>query len=177
MTGHEQTKLEQRFASRTDSAIDAVQQYIISQELGPGDPLPTEAELCKLLGMSRSSVGKDSLSTLDEVVTLRKYLDLGMGQELIHVNQTQNAVTGHLRQLVAKMVKKSAAGKAYIREDIAFHRGLIACLDNKLLDETMSAMWMIHMAVVPSLPADLDGLVATARAHGAMLEAIEKGDV
>lgn len=85
--------------------------------------MPTEAELCKLLGMSRSSVGKDSLSTLDEVVTLRKYLDLGVGQELIHVNQTQNAVTGHLRQLVAKMVKKSAAGKAYIREDIAFHRG------------------------------------------------------
>ncbi|MDK8098777.1 MAG: FadR/GntR family transcriptional regulator [Winkia neuii] len=219
LTGYEKTKLEQKFASRADSTVEAVEQYIISEHLNPGDPLPTEAELCKLLGVSRSSVreamrqlqaldivatkqgkgafvsnmslsplvntlvlrssmGNGSLGTLDEVVAMRKYLDIGVGHELVEKrDQTDPEKIEELQDLVKQMISKSATGHSYIQEDIAFHRGLISILQNQLLDEMMSAMWLIHMAVVPSLPADPAGLILTAKAHGAMLKAVEDGDI
>jgi len=36
--------------------VDGIKAYILSNELGPGDPLPTEPALCEALGASRSSV-------------------------------------------------------------------------------------------------------------------------
>lgn len=209
-------RLGQEHASRTDKAVEAIEHYIVENKLSPGDSLPSEADFCNHLGMSRSSVreavcqlqaldivntkrGKgafvsnmslsplvktlilrsslrlNSINTLSEVVSLREFLDSGIGSELIRARDEIN--TAELRALVEKMIVKSATGRSYIEEDIAFHRGLIAKLNNTLLDEMMSAMWLIHMAVVPSLPADLPGLVATAKAHGAMLEAVENADL
>lgn len=40
----------------TSATMDAIKQMIIKQGLGPGDPLPSEAQLCESLGVSRSSV-------------------------------------------------------------------------------------------------------------------------
>ncbi|MGA4508966.1 FadR/GntR family transcriptional regulator [Propionibacteriaceae bacterium G1746] len=45
------------------SATEAIKQYILDEGLQPGDPLPTEAELCDSLGVSRSSV-REAIRTL-----------------------------------------------------------------------------------------------------------------
>lgn len=45
------------------SATEAIKQYILERGLGPGDPLPTETELCASLGVSRSSV-REAIRTL-----------------------------------------------------------------------------------------------------------------
>ncbi|WP_193597629.1 FadR/GntR family transcriptional regulator [Microbacterium sp. YJN-G] len=54
---------------RRSTTADQIKQLILSQGLRPGDPLPTEAELCETLDVSRSSVREAirSLSTLDIV--------------------------------------------------------------------------------------------------------------
>lgn len=45
------------------SAVEAIKAYILERGLAPGDPLPTEAELCSSLGVSRSSV-REAIRTL-----------------------------------------------------------------------------------------------------------------
>ena len=54
---------------RRSTTADQIKQLIISRELRPGDPLPTEPELCEILDVSRSSVREAirTLSTLDIV--------------------------------------------------------------------------------------------------------------
>jgi len=51
------------------TTADQIKQLILARGLRPGDPLPTEAELCETLDVSRSSVREAirSLSTLDIV--------------------------------------------------------------------------------------------------------------
>lgn len=54
---------------RRSTTADQIKQLILSRNLRPGDPLPTEAELCETLDVSRSSVREAirTLSTLDIV--------------------------------------------------------------------------------------------------------------
>lgn len=54
---------------------DRIKQLIISRDLRPGDPMPTEAELCEILGVSRSSVREAvrTLATLDIVEVRHGY--------------------------------------------------------------------------------------------------------
>lgn len=51
------------------STVEEIKQYILEHGLQPGDPLPTETELCEDLGVSRSSVREAmrTLSSLDIV--------------------------------------------------------------------------------------------------------------
>lgn len=42
--------------SRSESTMDAIKSLILQRNLRPGDSLPTEAQLCETLGVSRSSV-------------------------------------------------------------------------------------------------------------------------
>ncbi|MCW3156969.1 FadR/GntR family transcriptional regulator [Micropruina sonneratiae] len=51
------------------SVADLIKSYILDKHLKPGDPMPTEAELSQLLGISRSSVREavKTLSSLDIV--------------------------------------------------------------------------------------------------------------
>lgn len=204
-------------SSRAEETIDIIEQYIISQGLQPGDPLPTEAQMCTDLGVSRSSVreairqlqaldivvvhqgrgtfvsnmslkplvkslvmraslGTDNFTSLREVVTIREVLDLGLARMIV----TAMADTHHedLHELTDTMVEKAKAREDFADEDIAFHRGLLDALGNRLLEQLMSAMWIIHMAVIPDLPAgDTASMIETARAHRAMLDAAEAGDV
>ena len=53
--------------SRRDLVMDGIKNYIITNGLQPGDILPTETELCELLGASRSSVREAmrALATLE----------------------------------------------------------------------------------------------------------------
>jgi DNA-binding FadR family transcriptional regulator len=54
---------------RRSTTADQIKQLILSRNLAPGDPLPTESELCEILDVSRSSVREAvrTLSTLDIV--------------------------------------------------------------------------------------------------------------
>ncbi|WP_228479417.1 FadR/GntR family transcriptional regulator [Microbacterium atlanticum] len=54
---------------RRVTTADQIKQLILERNLRPGDPLPTEAELCETLDVSRSSVREAirTLSTLDIV--------------------------------------------------------------------------------------------------------------
>ncbi len=54
---------------RRSTTADQIKDLILTRGLKPGDPLPTEAELCETLDVSRSSVREAirSLSTLDIV--------------------------------------------------------------------------------------------------------------
>ncbi|MGO1588094.1 FadR/GntR family transcriptional regulator, partial [Corynebacterium casei] len=42
--------------NRTESAIQAIKSYIVNHNLKPGDPLPSEHQLCQELQVSRSAV-------------------------------------------------------------------------------------------------------------------------
>lgn len=55
--------------TRRDSTVRQIKDYILTAGLRPGDLMPTEAELCQQLGVSRSSVREAvrTLSTLDIV--------------------------------------------------------------------------------------------------------------
>lgn len=54
---------------RRSTTADQIKQLILTRDLKPGDLLPTEAELCETLGVSRSSVREAmrTLATLDIV--------------------------------------------------------------------------------------------------------------
>lgn len=54
------------------TVTDRIKSYILQNHLGPGDLLPTEAEICKALEVSRSSV-REAVKTLDalDIVEVR----------------------------------------------------------------------------------------------------------
>lgn len=200
------------------STVDAIQQLILENDLRPGEPLPTETELCEELGVSRSSVREAirTLSTLDivevrhghgtyvgrltlaplvsglvfrsqlnadgtfrtlrEVLDMRLALDLGTADELVQIHQGRD--DAELFTLVDRMREQSARGESFADADRAFHDGLALELDNGLARELGGAFWAVHAQAVPLLgiPPDAD-IQATVEAHGAMLEALQAGDV
>lgn len=48
------------------TAVEQIQDLILDLDLGPGDPMPTEAALCERLGISRSSV-REAIRTLQSL--------------------------------------------------------------------------------------------------------------
>lgn len=204
--------------NRTESAVDALKRYIIENELNPGDALPTEARLCEILDVSRTSVrealrrlealdivssqqgrgsfvgpmslqpmvetavlrhavgAKAGTTALREVARTRQYLDLGMAEELVRA--MRGTTNPELRHLVEEMTDRARAGRSYMDADIAFHQGLVAHLDNALVGQLVEAMWLIHQAVIPRLGKQMPGaLLVTAHTHGAILDALEAGDI
>lgn len=108
--------------------MDAIKSYILNHELKPGDPLPTEAELCEELGVSRSSVreaqrklealdivrveqgrgsfvGEMSLQPMVETLILRYTLDHSSGNESLRnvVSMRRFIDLGVSENLVASM--------------------------------------------------------------------------
>lgn len=117
----------------------------------------------------------DDLDALRDVVEVRKALDHGMSEQIVHaLNGTENS---ELKGLVDEMTALAADGKTFPQQDRAFHTGLLAKLGNSLVGQLVAAFWDVHTAVLPKLnvavAADLE---QTARAHGLMLEAAESGD-
>ncbi len=118
----------------------------------------------------------DDLRALRDVVEVRQSLDLAMAERIVaSLTGTSNP---ELHALVDEMVAAASQGQSFPTQDRAFHTGLLARLDNSLVGQLVAAFWDVHTAVIPklglSVAADLD---QTARAHGAMLDAAEAGDV
>lgn len=61
--------------------MERIKQYILTNQLKPGDPIPTELELCNTLGVSRSSVREAvrTLSALD-IIDVRHGIGTFVGQ-------------------------------------------------------------------------------------------------
>ena len=68
-------------ASATEIAMTRIKQYVLTHELHPGDPIPTEAELCATLGVSRSSV-REAIRTLSalDIIEVRHGIGTFVGQ-------------------------------------------------------------------------------------------------
>lgn len=78
--------------SRTEATMEAIERFIATEQLQPGDPLPTEAELVTNLGVSRSSV-REALRQLKAL-------------EIVKVQQGRGAFVGDmsLRPFIKSML-------------------------------------------------------------------------
>ena len=80
--------------------------------------------------------------------------------------------------LVEAMTQYAHSGSTYLEQDIAFHSALLESLNNPLMSQLVSAMWLIYQALAPQLEtASEEHLLASAEAHAAILRACESGDV
>lgn len=202
---------------RRSTAAEQIKRLILRRGLRTGDIIPTEAELCQELGVSRSSVREavrtlatldivevrhglgtvvgqmrlkplvetlvfrgvlspgDELAALREVVDLRLVLDLALAGRVVESHRGKDNTA--LSRLVERMSAQAAEGRTFLKEDRAFHTELLAPIDNQLAGQLVAAFWDIHTAVLPrlglALPADI---LRTARAHGDMLAAAQRGD-
>lgn len=124
----------------------------------------------------RASLGTDNFTSLREVVEIREVLDLGLARKVVRAMEGKHH--DDLHAITRVMVEKAARDESFSDEDIAFHRGLLQSLGNQLVEQLTSAMWIIHMAVIPELPAgDRQSMIETAMAHEQMLNAAEQGNV
>lgn len=66
---------EKRRKSLSRQVMDSIQEIILSQDLGPGDPLPTEKQIAEELGVSKSSV-REAVKMLEAlgIVEIRRGL-------------------------------------------------------------------------------------------------------
>ncbi|MGC0144864.1 FadR/GntR family transcriptional regulator [Pseudactinotalea sp. Z1732] len=204
-------------ASQRPTTADKIKDYVLTHGLRPGDALPTESELCELLGVSRSNVreairtlstlnivsvrhgygtfvGELSLDALVESLVFRGVLtpgdDLQALRDIIEVRQALDTAMAHkvadsmrgthnadLHDLVAQMVDLASSGQPFPHQDRAFHTSMLERLDNVLVGQLVGAFWDVHTAVMPRLGVSPSAdLVQTAKAHGDMLRAAEKGD-
>lgn len=164
-----------REALRKLEALDIVQVYQGRGSFVGDMSLEPMVETLVLRFALDKSAGTESLR---QVVSMRRFIDLGVAQ----------AVTGamvgtsnpELHQLVDRMVAKASVGKRYMDDDIAFHTGIMAYLNNELLTQLNAAMWLVHRTVVPKLQEgrseQVEQLLETAHAHQRMLETAEAGD-
>lgn len=115
-----------------------------------------------------------STTSLKEVVAMRKYLDLGICKDVVRAHKGRKALM--IYDIVNEMEELARKGENFMEADIAFHRSLFAPINNSLVDQMMSAMWLVHMAVVPNLEQSKDDLLATALAHREIIDAAVAGD-
>lgn len=127
-----------------------------------------------LIFRAKSDAHED-LRTLREVLEVRIALDLSVAERLS--DEYEGTEDDELAELVATMTDKALAGELFAEEDRAFHHLLLSKVDNTLVSELVTAFWTIHTEVQPHLGvAPGADIIETARAHGAMLSAVQSGD-
>lgn len=72
-------------ATQAASTISGIKDYILQSNLQPGDPLPTESQMCESLGVSRSSV-REAVRTLValDIVEVRHGHGMFVGSVSMH---------------------------------------------------------------------------------------------
>lgn len=124
---------------------------------------------------SMVSVGKN-FADLQDVVQLRRFLDLGCADEV--VASLANSEQPHLMKLADSMTATAKDGKTFLALDIEFHMGILDSLDNTIVKQMVRSLWLVHMAVLPQLGLPVSSeLDRTASAHRRMLDAALAGDV
>ncbi|MFD0704507.1 FadR/GntR family transcriptional regulator [Alloscardovia venturai] len=205
---------------RVDITMNAIKTYIIKEGLHPGDPLPTESELCEHLKTARSSIREalrklealdivtvahgrgtfvgnlsleplvealsframiphnDSYTDLRDIIELRKILDYGMARQVIaSMPNFSESEINRLREITRQMDAESAEGHTFLEQDSEFHTTMMRHVHNAISKQLAQSLWLVHMAVVPALKADITAdLKHTAQAHLDILNAAIAGD-
>jgi len=128
---------------RRATTADQIKELILTRGLRPGDPLPTEAELCDALGVSRSSVREAmrTLSTLD-IVDVRHGHGTFVGEMSLHPM---------VEALVFRGVLAPAGAFAALRDVVEVRLALDLAVAENVVET-------IHEGRSPEL-AELDALV------------------
>jgi len=83
--------------------------------------------------------------------------------------------TRELRRLVEAMLEKSSRGEAFVHEDREFHRILLSCAGNVLLEQLLKAFWDLYEQ--SNIVRNHPNLQTVARTHQEILEAVVKKNV
>lgn len=138
-------------ATRRDETAQRIKELVLRQGLHPGDALPTETELCELLGVSRSSVREAvrTLSTLD----------------IVEVRHGRGTFVGQMRldALVETLVFRGVLNAG---DDVDALREVVEV--RHTLDDSMAAR--VVGAFADTTNPELDELVAE------MVESAERGE-
>mgnify|MGYP000847940568 CR=1 FL=1 len=118
----------------------------------------------------------NGIQSLHSIVETRHALDLGIALPLTRA--MKGTTNPHLWELVDVMTSQAREGATYLDQDIAFHSGLLAYLNNDLMHQLVAAMWLVHQNVTPQLAAaSRQEMEDAADAHAAILRACEAGEV
>ncbi|MFE3450775.1 FadR/GntR family transcriptional regulator [Nonomuraea sp. NPDC059194] len=117
---------------RQQEVAELIKQYIVQNRLGPGDALPTEAELCAAIGASRSSV-REAIKALTAL-------------DIVEVRYGHGTYVGRL-------------SLAALVESLAF-RGLLSRSDDfRVLSELIEVRQTIEQGLAGAIIAALDNSV------------------
>lgn len=122
------------------TATERIKAYILERRLRPGDPLPTEAELCAALGVSRSSV-REAVRTLAAL-------------DIVEVRHGYGTYVGRL-SLSALVEGLAFRGLLSPDDDVAVFSDLVEV--REALEVAMAAR--IVATIETASPTDLDDLV------------------
>ncbi|MEL4356349.1 MULTISPECIES: FadR/GntR family transcriptional regulator [unclassified Luteococcus] len=114
---------------------------------------------------------------LREIVDVRRALDAGQAQAV--VSTMQGSHDEQLHALADAMTAKAEADEDFTTEDRAFHTLLMGkATGNTLAQNLIGAFWDIHTVMVKQGNVHRhEDIIDTAKAHTAMLEAAEAGDL
>ncbi|WP_275405374.1 MULTISPECIES: FCD domain-containing protein [unclassified Actinomyces] len=134
--------------TQATGAMNAIKDYILLSHLQPGDPLPTESQLCETLGVSRSSV-REAVRTLTalDIVEVRHGHGMFVGQV---------SMRPMVESLVFRGLLKPGDDYRSLREVVEVRR----TLDTALTDAVLGAWHGREDAEIDAVVDEMEALAA-----------------
>lgn len=137
--------------TQASTAINAIKDYILQAHLRPGDPLPTESQLCTDLGMSRSSI-REAVRTLValDIVEVRHGHGMFVGQI---------SMRPMVESLVFRGLLKPGDDYRALREVVEVR----AVLDDSLTEQVITTWRGREDAAIDAVVEEMEKLAASGR--------------